>query len=222
MRDPALIREAGDLPASIPVFPLSRAIVLPRARLPLNIFEPRYLAMVNDALAGQRVIGMVQPTEPENLVPKPGLCPVGCLGRLVAFSETGDGRYLISLLGMCRFEIAEELTVTTPYRQTRVSYDRFAGDFIAPADAETTVDRPRLMAALGAFASHRHLQADWSTLEKAGPEMLVNWLAMICPFDVREKQALLEAHDLAERAELLTGLLEIAAADTTGQGGSIQ
>src|SRR5438270_10844401 len=202
-------RGPGDLPDVIPIFPLAGALLLPRGQMPLNIFEPRYLAMVDDALAGRRLIGMIQPDTgnpgPET---RPNLFRVGCVGRITQLGETGDGRYLIELTGIARFRIEEELAVITPYRQCRVSYGSFTDDFIA-RKGEDTVDRPALLAALAAFLKANDLKADWDGIEKAPNEALVNALAMMSPYGAAEKQAMLEAPDLKTRAEILVAVTEI-------------
>lgn len=199
----------ADLPQVIPIFPLTGALLLPRGRLPLNIFEPRYLAMVEDALRHHRVIGMVQPSCAEQK--HPPLYPVGCLGRLTSWSETGDGRFLITLTGMIRFRIDAELKAMTPYRQVEAGYAPFAGDLQEAGD-DTCIDRKRLGASLKSYLKQCNIQADWTSIERAPGEVLINSLAMICPFDIAEKQALLEAPCLATRAQLLTALIEMAAA----------
>lgn len=206
------------LPNVIPVFPLPRALLLPRGRLPLNIFEPRYLAMVDDALRHDRLIGMVQPTCDGDRHPK--LYPVGCVGRLCSWSETGDNRFMITLTGLIRFRIEDELQTTTPYRQVKVDYGCFASDLEPPAD-DTCVDRERLGACLKSYFKQHNLPADWNSIERAPGETLINSLAMICPFEIAEKQALLEAPAFADRAQLLTTLIEMAAA-TNGHGGTVQ
>jgi len=207
----------------IPVFPLAGALLLPRADLPLNIFEPRYLAMVDAALAGPRLIGMVQPDEavPET-AQGPGLYKVGCLGRLSQFSETGDGRYLITLTGICRFSIVEELAVTTPYRQFRVDASPFASDFQASA-GEAAVDREAVLAALAAFLDANKLEADWDGIRQAGTETLVNALSVMSPYGPLEKQALLEAESLKARADMLVAITQMMLARMPGDGdGSLQ
>lgn len=195
-----------DLPETIPVFPLAGAILFPRARLPLNVFEPRYLAMVDAALAGARVIGMIQPSEVEGK--RPALYPVGCLGRLTSFAETGDGRYLITLTGVIRFRIAQELDAVTPFRQVHPRYDEFLTDLKSPPESE--VPRDRLIAALKLYLRDRNVQIDWQAVEKAPDEHLLNATAMLCPFQPAEKQALLETHTLAARNDTLLTLLEMA------------
>lgn len=198
-----------DCPGVIPVFPLGGALLLPRGQMPLNIFEPRYLAMVDDAIRSHRIIGMLQP-EPETSrqASAPGLLQIGCIGRITQFAETGDDRIILTLTGISRFRVIEELSVTTPYRQCRVSYDDFAIDFM-PRAGEEEVDRNGLLKALRAFAKANELKIDWKGVNEAPNEALVNALSMMCPFGPREKQALLEAHDLRTRAEVLVAITEI-------------
>jgi Lon protease-like protein len=199
-----------DLPDVIPVFPLAGALLLPRGQLPLNIFEPRYLAMIDDALrSGLRLIGMVQPDPGHpGTEDRPGLYKTGCVGRLTQIAESGDGRYLIQLTGIARFRIAQELDVATPYRQCRVSFEPFTDDFLA-RKGEDDVDRGRLLKALKDFLEANNLKADWQGIENAPNEALVNALAMMSPYGAAEKQALLEAPDLKTRAELLVAVTEI-------------
>jgi uncharacterized protein len=202
-----LYKSPADLPAVIPVFPLPGALLLPRGHMPLNIFEPRYLAMIDDALRGGRIIGMIQP-EVEDASGLPRLFQVGCAGRITQFAETGDGRYLIQLTGVSRFRVIEEEIVTTPYRQCRITADPFVVDF-TPRAGENEVDRPTLIATLKAYLEANNLQADWEAIQQAPNEALVNALSMMSPFDVREKQALLEAATLKERADILVAITEI-------------
>jgi len=209
----------GDLAEVIPVFPLPGALLLPRGQMPLNIFEPRYLAMIDDALrAGHRLIGMIQPDSAHpGPAEKPNLFKVGCVGRITQIAETGDGRYLIQLTGIARFRIDEELAVTTPYRQCRVVYAPFADDFVA-RKGEEAVDRERLLRALSEFLRVNDLKADWEGIENAPNEALVNALAMMSPYGTAEKQALLEAPDLKTRAEILVAMTEIELAQKTSGG----
>lgn len=190
----AVYRGPADLPATIPVFPLPGALLLPRGQMPLNIFEPRYLEMIDDSLRnGHRLIGMIQPDTahpgPED---KPNLYKIGCAGRITQFAETGDGRYLIQLTGVCRFRVDHELSVMTAYRQCRAAYEPFADDFIA-RKGEDDVDRKALLVALKDFLHANNLKTDWEGIEKAPNEALVNALAMMSPYGPAEKQALLEA-----------------------------
>jgi hypothetical protein len=205
----AVYNGAEDCPLVIPVFPLSGALLLPRGQMPLNIFEPRYLAMIDDAIRTHRIVGIIQP-EPESgrQSSAPGLLHVGCIGRITQFAETGDDRYILTLTGISRFRMVEELSVTTPYRQARVSYEDFGIDFTARA-GEDEVDRSGLLKALRSFAKANDLKIDWKGVNEAPNEALVNALAMMCPFGPREKQALLEAHDLRTRAEVLVAITEI-------------
>jgi uncharacterized protein len=211
-------RGPGDLPELIPVFPLAGALLLPRGQMPLNIFEPRYVAMVDDALAGRRLIGMIQPDPAHRRSQaSPKLYRIGCVGRITQFGETGDGRYLIELTGVARFTIVEEPTVATLYRQCRVDYAPFADDFVA-RKGEAAVDRKALLAALAAFLKANDLKADWDGIENAPNEALVNALAMMSPYGAAEKQALLEAPDLKTRAEILVAVTEIELAKAKGEG----
>lgn len=200
----------GDMPAVLPLFPLSGALLLPRAQLPLNIFEPRYLQMVDDALRTNRMFGMIQPDVVEAGSERvgPQLFKVGCAGRISQFAESGDGRYIVSLTGVSRFAMVEEVVAMTPYRQGRVDFQAFAGDFIA-RDGEEHVDRDGVLKALRDFAEENSLQIDWESIDQAPNEALVNALAMMSPFGPREKQALLEATDLKGRAEVLVAITEI-------------
>jgi hypothetical protein len=213
--------KAADLPQVIPVFPLPGAILLPRGQLPLNIFEPRYLNMIDDAMAGDRIIGMVQPRGgPQRL---PGLSAIGCAGRITSFAETSDGRYLITLTGCARFRLTGELSSRTPYRQIRVDFTAFEADLRAPAADDSGIDRDSLLGALRAYLEARGLEIDWDTAGTAPPEALVNSLSMALPFDPPEKQALLEAGGLTDRCAVLTALLTIdAAADGDGEAPSMQ
>jgi len=204
----------ADLPDTIAIFPLPGALLLPRARLPLHIFEPRYLAMVDEALRTNRVVGMIQPDAEAGgtpLVPK--LYGVGCAGRITQLAETGDGRYLITLSGIARFRVAEEVPTTLPFRLCRADFAPFAADFQARA-GEEEVDRPAVLKALRDFVQATNLKIDWAGVEQAPNEALVNALSMMSPFGAREKQALLEAPDLRSRAEMLIALTEIELAST--------
>jgi len=202
-----------DLPAVLPVFPLTGAVLLPRGELPLNIFEPRYLAMIETALGGDRLIGMIQPVQHEDSVLTPALSRVGCAGRITGFRETDDGRNLVTLTGICRFTAAEELAVTTPFRQIRPDYAPFLGDLVA--DSASDFPRDRLLVALKSYLSQRDLKADWRSVMSAPPETLVNALALLCPFQPAEKQALVEAPGWLERVDTLVTLLEMSAASQT-------
>lgn len=203
-----------DLPGTIPVFPLTGVLLLPRGQLPLNVFEPRYLAMVDATLSGGRIIGMIQPSEPEEKTLKPALSQVGCAGRLTSYREAEDGRYLITLTGICRFKVAEELAVDTPFRQVRADFASFAADLATSEDSD--FPRDRLIGALKAYLTRRDLKADWQSVMSAPAETLVNALSMLCPFEPAEKQALLEARDWGERVAILVALLEMASAAASG------
>lgn len=213
----AVYRGPGDCPTTIPLFPLPGALLLPRGQMPLNIFEPRYLAMIDDALRSHRLIGIIQPDDEADDATRltPSLYRVGCLGRITQLAETGDGRYLLTLTGVARFELVEELRALTPYRQATVSYARFLSDFEARA-GEAGVDRVGLLRALKDFAAANELKIDWKGVNEAPNEALVNALSMMAPFGAKEKQALLEASDLKTRAEMLVAITEMELA----RGGS--
>jgi len=206
----------ADLPATLPVFPLTGALLLPRGVLPVNVFEPRYLALVDAAMSGARLIGMIQPTIHEDKALKPPLSAVGCAGRITSYQENDDGRYVIALTGICRFKVAEELDIETPYRQVRPDYTPFAGD-LAEGTIARDFPRERLAMALKAYLSHRELKADWQSVMGAPAESLVNALAMLCPFEPAEKQALLEARCLNDRVDTLVALLEMARVPSSGR-----
>lgn len=204
----------GDLDPTLPIFPLTGVLLLPRGLLPLNIFEPRYLAMTRDALAGQRLIGMVQPTQASDRSTKPATYRIGCAGHIATASDTEDGRILITLRGICRFRIEEELDAQTLYRQVSADFEPFADDLLEPAG--DLPERPRLLKALRRYTERRGIPADWPAIEAAPGESLVHSLAMICPFTPGEKQALLEAKDLPARTALLTAILEMALLEPAG------
>ncbi len=217
----------ADLPDVIPVFPLQGCILLPRSTLPLNIFEPRYLEMIDDVLAGDRVLGIVQPRshseEEESPLNKTvALRRTGCVGRLTAFSETEDGRILVTLAGIARFDIVDELESAEPYRSVKVNYQPFVEDFIR-GHGQEAVDWPRLLEVLKTYLAAREMTADWESIERSPAELLVNTLSMISPYGPEEKQALLEARSLKERSEVLIALaqMEMAAPDD-GSGSSLQ
>ncbi len=205
-------RGPADLPDVVPVFPLPGALLLPRGQLPLNIFEPRYLAMIDDAfLSGRRLVGMVQPVAADEEAKRPELSAVGCVGRITQIAESGDGRYMLSLTGIARFRIVEELAVTTPYRQCKVDFAAFSGDF-EPRVGEEEVDRDSLLKTLREFLDVNDMEADWDGIQRAPTEVLVNALCMMSPWGLKEKQALLEAPDLKTRAALLVAVTEVALA----------
>ena len=197
-----------DLPDTFPVFPLPGALLLPGGKLPLNIFEPRYLALTEDALANGRIFGMIQPdrTQPDT-AHGPALFHVGCLGRLVSFSETDDGRYLITLRGLVRFRVDEELSERRGYRRVRAKLAPFAADLV-PVDG-FTLDRKALLDALRKYFVHHGIDANWDAIKQIDDASLVTTLSMVCPFEAAEKQALLEAADATARAQALLTLLWI-------------
>ena len=219
-----------DLPRVIPVFPLTGILLLPEGKLPLNIFEPRYLAMVRDALADeQRMIGMVQPRLPDPddnrgpvdlaaMMDQPEIYTTGCAGRITAFSESDDGRYMLTLTGICRFDIAEEMTLRDGYRRILADYHRFRGDL--SMRGEPDIDRERLLGVVRQYFAQQDIKASWETVEATPNDRLVTSLAMTCPFGPNERQALLEAADLTARAEMVITLLEMALLDSSGDGGS--
>lgn len=211
----------ADLPSEIAVFPLTGALLLPRGRLPLNIFEPRSLAMTMDALGRGRLFGMVQPDARGKVGAEgPGLYRIGCLGRISSFSETDDGRLLITLIGVARFRILEELPLAAGgYRRVRADYTDFVTDLL---EAEPPpLDRPALLGALKPYFLARGIEANWDAVEQTPDALLVTMLAMVCPFDPPEKQALLEAGEGSERADMLVTLLRMGAAANMPNPGSL-
>ena len=207
--------KAADLPEVIPIFPLSGALLLPRARLPLHLFEPRYLAMLQDALkTGHRLIGMIQPYE------GPGgatLHSIGCAGRVTAFSETEDGRYMITLTGTSRFRVRREVEGFTPYRRVEADWAGFGRD-LGPPEEDPDFDRAAFMGTLQRFFDTQGLSTDWGALREAEEELLINSLSMLCPFEPEDRQALLEAPGLATRRETLMTLIEFALQGGGGEG----
>jgi Lon protease-like protein len=205
-----------DLPTEIAVFPLPGALLLPRGRLPLNIFEPRYLAMVEDSLANKRIFGMIQPNAH---APRgdtgPGLYRIGCVGRLSHFSETGDGRYLITLTGIARFVVQRELSTRHGYRRVEADYSPFGADLTAPNGLDPAV-RVDIMDALRPYFAAKGIDANWDAIEAMQDAMLVTTLSMLCPFDTAEKQALLEAPTETDRAADLVALLRMALHEANG------
>ena len=199
-------RKISDLPGVFPVFPLTGALLLPRGTLPLNIFEPRYLNMIDDAMAGDRLIGMVQNFGDDAV--KPSLMQVGCAGRITSYSETDDGRYLIALTGIARFRVATERDVTTPYRQIDADWSDFAHD-LAPPSLGDLPKRETLISALRAYVARNEMHADWESVADAPIETLINALCAGCPFAPPEKQALIEAATLRDRCETLIALLDM-------------
>jgi uncharacterized protein len=210
-------RKPSDFPVAIPVFPLGGALLFPRAVLPLNIFEPRYLSMVDAALVGHRLIGMIQPAGliSSATTQTPDLAEVGCAGRITGFQETEDGRYLIALTGISRFRVTEEIRHDGPYRIVRADWATFSQDLNTQAAVDETV-RASLVAALHAYLDRSGLKADWSAVEDAPVDSLINSLSAGCPFTNPEKQALLEARTLEDRCAALITLLQM---ERPGQGG---
>ena len=218
----------ADLPPRIPVFPLRGAILLPRATLPLNVFEPRYLAMLDDVMAGSRLIGVIQPSgndddeEMESPLGKTyGLRKVGCAGRVTSYQELEDGRLVITLTGVMRFEVLDEAVTEKPYRILSVAFDKFAQD-LSEGLGEEQVDRPGLLRVLKNYLEANHMKADWPSIQRASSEVLINALSVMCPYGPAEKQALLEAIDLRTRAEVLVALAEIELASNGGSGSTLQ
>jgi len=212
----------ADLPTTIPIFPLPGALLLPRARLPLNIFEPRYLAMLDDTLKTQhRLIGMVQPVElPESTGEgERRLHKIGCAGRVTAFHETEDGRYMVTLTGVSRFRLKETVEGFTPYLRATPDWASFARD-LGKREVDHGFDRPAFLSSLKRYFETAQLQSDWDDLKETDEELLVNSLSMLCPFDPEEKQALLEAPTLQTRRETLVTLMEFALRG--GEDGSLQ
>jgi hypothetical protein len=204
-----------EMPGTIPVFPLTGALLLPRGHMPLNIFEPRYLAMIDHALAGDRLIGMVQPNPDKGDLG--GLYGVGCAGRITQFAETGDGRYVISLTGVARFRLLPEVDARTPFLQYSVDWSPYADDY-EPRKGEEAVDRKAVIEALRRFSEENNVQVDWDSVKGAANEALVNALCMMSPYGVKEKQALLEAIDLRTRGEMLVAITEMELARAAAGG----
>jgi len=210
----------NDAPSVIPIFPLPGALLLPRGRLPLNIFEPRYLVMIDDAMkADHRLIGMIQPSGDGGTRGCKKLFDIGCAGRITTLSETDDGRYLIGLSGISRFRVVQEVEGFAPYRQAQVKWDEFALDIKTPREDGEDFDRDAFLANVERYFQAKSLDTDWDAFGKASEETIVNALCMICPFTEQEKQALLEAEDLSARRKSLDILLTIDAAGDEGSGG---
>ena len=206
-----------ELPATIPVFPLTGVLLLPRGKLPLNIFEPRYLNMTLDAMGTAcRMIGMVQPSDSESRGKNPELYRVGCAGRITSFNESEDGRLLVTLSGICRFKIGEELDLHRGYRQVKADWSAFADDLTE--EPSVTIDRARLLQGLRDFFKMQGITANWDAIEQSPDERLVTSLAMVCPFAPIEKQALLEASGTADRAAQMIAMIEMAVLGQTGDG----
>lgn len=210
MADSPFSTRFEDLPATLPVFPLTGVLLLPRGRLPLNVFEPRYLNMTRDALGAGRLIGMIQPRHATDQAAVPELYGIGCAGRITQFAETEDGRFLITLTGVCRFAIAEEVTSMRGYRRVVADWERFRGDLDPVGPVE--LDRDQLLDRLRRYCEARGISADWNSIKTTPDERLITTLAMICPFKPSEKQAILETDTLAARGELVAALLDMGAA----------
>ncbi|MEO0344519.1 MAG: LON peptidase substrate-binding domain-containing protein [Pseudomonadota bacterium] len=209
---------ANDLPQTIPLFPLPGALLLPRARLPLNIFEPRFLAMIEDTLkTSHRLIGMIQPRDVPPGTGNPPLHQIGCAGRLTSFTETDDGRYLITLSGVSRFRILAQNEGFSPYIRGDIEWDSFQNDF-AKREVDSEFDRPKFLALLKRYFEHAGLTSDWENMKDAEEELLINSLSMLCPYTAEEKQALLEAPSLQTRRETLMTLMEFALAGDDTEG----
>jgi uncharacterized protein len=207
---------AADLPDILPIFPLPGALLLPRARLPLHIFEPRYLAMLDDTMkSGHRLIGMIQPCGTPS-AREPRLHGIGCAGRLTGFSETEDGRYMITLSGISRFRLLREVAGFTPYRKAEVDWSGFERD-LGTTERDPGFDRPAFLNLLSRFFAARNLSTDWDSLKEAEDELLINSLSMLCPFEPEDKQALLEAPSLPTRRETLVTLIEYALRGGNGE-----
>lgn len=221
-------RRPADLPPRIPVFPLRGAILLPRATLPLNVFEPRYLEMLDDVMRGDRLIGIIQPDvghdhedEESPRGRSVGLRNVGCVGRVTTYQEVDHARRVITLTGVTRYDVIDEALTDLPYRVMSVSYDRYAAD-LNEGLGEEQVDRPNLLRVLRSYLDANRLEADWAAIQRASSEFLINALCVMCPYGPEEKQALLEAEDLKCRADVLVALAEMELASNGGSGSTLQ
>ena len=220
-------RRPADLPPRIPVFPLRGAILLPRATLPLNVFEPRYLEMLDDVMSGDRLIGIIQPatSDPSDEEESPrgsvGLRNVGCVGRVTSYQEVDHARRMITLTGVMRYDILDEAVTDLPYRTMSVSYDRYASD-LNEGLGEELVDRTNLLRVLRSYLDANKLEADWAAIQRASSEFLINALCVMCPYGPEEKQALLEAEDLKCRADVLVALAEMELASSGSSGTTLQ
>ena len=207
--------EFHNLPASLPVFPLGGVLLLPHGRLPLNIFEQRYLAMTDDALRSERLIGIIQPTsEVEGQQKFPPLYKTGCAGRITAFSETDDGRYLVTLLGICRFDVEHEVDSTRGYRRVVPNWEPYRSDVVKRDKFD--IDKERLLVALRGYFEKKAIDADWEAINRMNNVQLITTLAMICPFNATEQQALLVAEKIEDRASTMISLLEMASHEGDG------
>jgi len=211
----------ADLPTALPIFPLQGALLLPGGELPLHIFEPRYRAMIEDAMLAERMIGMIQPREKEKLEPddKPTVFGIGCVGKVTAHNRLDDGRHLILLIGVCRFRVKRELPLFCGYRRVEPEYGPFATDLY---DDGTAVDRRELLATLEKYLQRRKLEADWKAIEATPTPKLVAIMAMVCPFSPSEKQALMESADIAQRARTMITLMQMDAAAPPGDGPTLR
>ncbi len=199
--------QISELPTQLPLFPLAGALLLPRVDLPLNIFEPRYLEMIEDAMANHRMIGMIQPLEGED-GDAPKLQGIGCAGRITSYAESEDGRLLITVTGVCRFSLRKEIESPKAYRQATVDYSKFAIDLVSEIGAGH-VNRTELVTAFRNYLEANSMTANWREVEAVSTEILVNTLSLLAPYPPRDKQALLEAPDLKSRAEVLVALTEL-------------
>jgi len=214
-------RSIDELPAVLPLFPLGGALLLPRRPMQLNLFETRYLAMLDDSLRTERLIGIIQPIGGDDAKDaNPTLLPIGCVGRIVQYAEIGDGRCFLTLMGVTRFHLGDEVDAMTPYRQAKADYGAFAAD-LTEGDGEQSVDRDALIEALRTYAESNSIEIDWADVKGASTESLVNGLSMMSPYGWREKQALLEAKDLKARAEMLVAISQIERARAGDQGGAL-
>jgi len=204
----------ADLPKQIPLFPLSGALLLPRTDLPLNVFEPRYLLMIESAMASDRIIGMIQPDQTDES-DRPRLEKIGCAGRITSYSEAEDGRYLVTITGICRFVLKREPKVATPFRQGIVDFKPFAVDLVTGTGAPS-VNRQQLIEAFRQYLEANNMTTNWDEVNSVSTEVLVNTLSLLAPYPPREKQALLEAPDLKSRAEVLVALTELALKKSLG------
>lgn len=220
-------RRPADLPPRIPVFPLRGAILLPRATLPLNVFEPRYLVMLDDVMAGDRLIGIIQPAVDEAVEYEESpssaveLRNVGCVGRVTSYQEVDHARRMITLTGVTRYDVLDEAVTDLPYRVMSVSYDRYASD-LSEGLGEEQVDRTNLLRVLRSYLDANRLEADWGAIQRASSEFLINALCVMCPYGPEEKQALLEAQDLRRRADVLVALAEMELASSGSSGSTLQ
>ena len=220
-------RRPADLPPRIPIFPLRGAILLPRATLPLNVFEPRYLEMLDDVMAGDRLIGIIQPAVDDTVEYEESprspveLRNVGCVGRVTSYQEVDHARRMITLTGVTRYDVLDEAVIDLPYRVMSVSYDRYASD-LSEGLGEEQVDRTNLLRVLRSYLDANRLEADWSAIQRASSEFLINALCVMCPYGPEEKQALLEAQDLRRRADVLVALAEMELASSGNSGNTLQ